>query len=62
MTYVRSRRGRLVHIVTPHGTRRDLSPDQIPQIVCGRRLLGCVVVLDEEVTCRACLDIELNGN
>jgi hypothetical protein len=62
MTYVRSRRGKLVHIVTPHGTRRDLCPDLIAPLVCGRRLLGCVVVFDEEATCPACLEIESNQN
>ena len=60
MTYVRGRRGRLVHIVT-HGIRRDLAPDEIPTIVCGRKLRGAIIV-DDGPLCEACAEVEANGN
>lgn len=61
MTKVRSKRGRLVHAVTPHGTRRDLAPEDIPEIECGRKLKGAVIV-DDHVSCPACIHILFVGN
>lgn len=60
-TRVRSRRGKLVHAVTLHGERRDLAPEHIPALVCGKRIKGAVVV-DEYVTCPACEEILSYGN
>jgi hypothetical protein len=61
VTPVRGKRGVLVHAWQPLGKRRDLSPDQIPSIVCGRKLRGAVVV-DEHVDCPACVHILFLGN
>lgn len=61
MTPVRGKRGRLVHAWTPHGARRDLAPEQIPDVICGRRLAGARVV-DENIDCPACLDVLFTGN
>jgi hypothetical protein len=60
MTPVRSRRGKIVHLVAT-GIRRDLAPEQIPAVVCGKRLKSAVVT-DDDVTCDACLDIAFNQN
>lgn len=60
MTPVRSRRGRLVHAVAT-GLRRDLAPDEIPTLVCGKRIKGAVVV-DEHIDCPACVEILFTGN
>lgn len=61
MTPVRGKRGRLVHAMMI-GIRRDLDPAEIPNLVCGKRLRGAIVVSDEEISCPACLDICVNGN
>lgn len=61
MTRVRGRRGRLVHAVS-YGIRRDLAPEEIPTLVCGRRLRAAVIVVDEYVTCPVCEEILSNGN
>lgn len=61
MTKVRGKRGKLVHAWTEYGTRRDLAPSEIPNLICGKRLKAALVV-DEEITCDACLDIIFNGN
>lgn len=61
MTPVRARRGRRVHAWTQHGERRDLDPDHIPNLVCGRRLKAPLIV-DEPIDCEACIDILFNGN
>jgi len=60
MTPVRSKRGKLVHAVA-HGIRRDLAPDDVPTLVCGKKLKGCRVT-DEHVTCPACVEILFNNN
>jgi hypothetical protein len=60
VTPVRGRRGKLVHCIT-HGVRRDLAPECIPNILCGVQLRGPLIV-DEEIDCRACLDILERGN
>ena len=61
LTAVRGRRGSLVHAWMPTGTRRDLDPDNIPNLVCARKLRGPIVV-DEEIDCPVCLDVIENGN
>jgi len=61
MTYVRGKRGRLVHIMTPHGARRDLAPESIPPILCGKRMRGAVIT-DDYATCEACLSILFEAN
>lgn len=61
MTAVRGKRGRLVHAWMPHGKRRDLCPDEIPSLICGRRMKG-VIVVDEHVDCPACVSILFEGN
>jgi len=60
VTPVRSRRGRLVHAVEI-GIRRDLPPESIPTLVCGKRLKGCVIV-DEYIDCPHCCEILFNQN
>lgn len=61
MTPVRGKRGSLVHAWMPDGSRRDLCPDDIPNIVCGKRLRGPLIT-DDNIDCPACLDIIFNGN
>lgn len=61
MTRVRGKRGKLVHGWTSHGARRDLAPEEIPSLICGRRLRGAVIV-DEEINCEACISIIAYGN
>jgi hypothetical protein len=61
MTHVRGKRGRLVHIVTSHGSRRDLAPEEIPTILCGKKLRGAIIT-DDDVSCDACLDVLFNAN
>ena len=61
MTPVRSRRGKLVHAMET-GIRRDLAPDEIPALVCGKRLKSAVVATDEYVTCPVCVEILFQGN
>lgn len=60
MTPVRARRGKVVHAVAI-GIRRDLAPDEIPNLVCGKRLKSAVIT-DEHVNCEACVDILFNNN
>lgn len=60
MTPVRARRGRRIHAVDI-GMRRDLAPEDIPALCCGRRLRTPIIV-DEEITCPICIDIMENGN
>jgi hypothetical protein len=60
VTPVRGKRGSLVHAVTT-GMRRDLAPEDVPILLCGRRLRGPIVV-DEEIDCPACLDIIERAN
>lgn len=60
-TKVRSRRGRLVHALTQYGERLDLAPEDIPTLVCGRRVKG-VVLTDDYISCPACADILHRGN
>ena len=61
MTAVKGKRGRLVHAWMPHGTRRDLAPEDIPTVVCGRKLSGGVIT-EDDIDCRACLEILFNQN
>ena len=61
MIAVRGKRGRLVHGVTSHGARRDLAPEDIPTILCGRRMKGCVVT-EDHIDCPACVSILFEGN
>lgn len=61
MTAVRSRRGRVVHAWAPAGSRRDLAPEDIPNITCGRKISGAFIT-DEPITCLACIEIESVGN
>ena len=61
-TKVRARRGKLVHAVTLYGERRDLAPEDIPALVCGKRIKGPVIVDDEYVTCPVCSEILWEGN
>jgi hypothetical protein len=61
MTGVRGRRGRLVHAWQPLGARRDLCPDDVPSLVCGKKLKGAVIT-DESVDCDVCLSIIWEGN
>jgi hypothetical protein len=62
VTPVRGRRGVLVHAWQPLGKRRDLCPDDVPSLVCGRRLKGAVVLFDEYITCPSCVEIMFSGN
>jgi hypothetical protein len=61
MTGVRGRRGRLVHAWQPLGARRDLCPDDVPSLVCGKKLKGAVIT-DEHVDCPICVTILFEGN
>lgn len=61
MTPVRGRRGKLVHAMAV-GIRQDLAPDEIPQLVCGKKLKGAVIAHDEYVTCPVCVEILFVGN
>lgn len=61
MTPVRGKRGKLVHAMTI-GIRRDLAPDEIPSLVCGKKLRGAVIAEDEYVTCPHCVEILFQGN
>lgn len=61
-TKVRSRRGKLVHAVTLYGERRDLAPEDIPALVCGKKIKGAVVCPDDYVTCPVCVEILFDGN
>ena len=60
-TRVRGRRGKLVHAVVLNGERRDLAPEDIPTLVCGRRMKGCVIT-DDHINCPVCEDILWTGN
>ena len=60
-TKVRSRHGKLVHALTLHGSRRDLAPEDIPTLLCGRRVKG-VTVTDDHIDCPACTEILWVGN
>ncbi len=60
MTPVRGRRGKLVHCVT-HGVHRDLAPEDVPNLLCGRSIKAPLIV-DEEIDCPACLDIIERAN
>jgi len=60
MTPVRGKRGRLVHAMA-FGVRRDLAPEDIRPILCGKKLRGAIVV-DEDIDCDACLSILFEGN
>lgn len=61
MTPVRGKRGRLVHAANAIGIRRDLAPEDIPNLLCARRLHAPIIV-DEEIDCPACLDIIERAN
>jgi hypothetical protein len=61
VTAVRGKRGKLVHAWTPVGSRRDLAPEDVPSLLCGKRLKGAVIT-DEHVDCPICVDVLFNGN
>jgi len=60
VTPVRSRRSKYVHAVEI-GIRRDLAPESIPMLVCGKRLKG-VYVVNEYIDCPHCCEILFNQN
>jgi hypothetical protein len=51
----------LVHAWQPLGARRDLCPDDVPSLVCGKKLKGAVIT-DEHVDCPICVTILFEGN
>ena len=56
MTPVRARRGRLIHLVAI-GIGKDLAPEDLPVVLCGRRIKSPVVEPDLSVTCERCHEI-----
>ena len=61
MTPVKGKRGKLVHAMA-YGIRRDLAPEDITTLVCGRKMKGAVIAYDEYVTCPTCVLILFEGN
>jgi hypothetical protein len=61
VTGVRGKRGKLVHGWTPHGSRRDVAPEEVPSLICGRRIKGAVIT-DEHIDCPICVEILFEGN
>jgi hypothetical protein len=60
VTPVRGKRGSLVHLMA--FVRRDVTPeDAARKTLCGRALRGPMIV-DDETTCEACLDIIERAN
>lgn len=57
---MKAKRGVLVHCIAA-GIRRDLAPEEIPTLVCGKRIKGPRIV-DDNITCPACLEILFNAN
>jgi hypothetical protein len=49
MTPVRTRRGKLVHILSPN------AGDDGPNLLCGRRLKSLIIEPDAQPTCDACV-------
>jgi hypothetical protein len=60
-TKVRGRRGKLVHALTYTGERKDLAPEDVPMLVCGKRMKG-VLVTDDHISCPQCTEILWNQN